>query len=469
MLSSLSLHTQPIYTAHVPHIGHVTGHLTTSSPLVTGYVGPYGSPTPLPSTPLHLLPSYPLTPHPSTHHNWDAPSSSDTSFSANFVKRTESTGRAEGSYGGSKGNSVVGCSGDMTSGGQRTTGGGGGNTGVSSPAPRSDGRRAVSLSSANMPRFSEVSSLYGSPSWWAGDNEGEAPVDTRDSPRKPAKRSEPQILRNISPPLLAPSGSFPTRPLSTRATPTGEDVGDLETNVSSAWTVATGPPRRSRAVPPKWRRHIRSADSSPIRTPPTGESKNRSVSPNVTPLRSSRNASGPAKAKETTPLSQRMTAGKPRSSSTSSGSKQRPRPGTSPVRRMPRSGSLRTPRTQPETGRQEKQRGPKQEDKVKTVVVAPQSTRASRAERNSTTAMALEDKVELSPPPRNDSSIPSELSGAGGEGAVGSQSGGMLVASGDSEKPVDETFVVKSPPDEEEGRTGSARKTWSSQSQQVHC
>ena len=83
--------------------------------------------------------------------------------------------------------------------------------------------------------------------------------------------------------------------------------------------------------------------------------------------------------------------------------------------------------------------------------------------------MALEDKVELSPPPRNDSSIPSELSGAGGEGAVGSQSGGMLVASGDSEKPVDETFVVKSPPDEEEGRTGSARKTWSSQSQQVHC
>ena len=107
--------------------------------------------------------------------------------------------------------------------------------------------------------------------------------------------------------------------------------------------------------------------------------------------------------------------------------------------------------------------------------MAPRSTRA-RTERISTTAVASEDKVELSPPPRTSSSIPSdrdgercELGGTSGEEGVGSQSEGMLAASGDSEKPVDETFVVTSPPDEEEGRTGSARKTWNSQSQQVHC
>jgi hypothetical protein len=104
--------------------------------------------------------------------------------------------------------------------------------------------------------------------------------------------------------------------------------------------------------------------------------------------------------------------------------------------------------------------------------VAPRSTRA-RTERISTTAVASEDKVELSPQPRTDSSIPSdrdgercELGGTSGEEGVGSHSEGMLGASGDSEKPVDETFVVTSPPDEEGGRTGSARKTWNSQSQQ---
>ena len=462
--------------------------MTTTSPLVAGYVSPYGSTTPLPSTPLHLLPSYPLTSHPpphTAHHDRDTPSfdaSSSSSqpqlVSGRDLGRTTSlrnAGEKEGS--------------NKTEAPEKR-----GVESRESPAPlpaRRDGRRPISLSSANMPRLSEVSSLYGRPSWWVGDGEEETPVVTKaggDSPRKPAKRSEPQILRDISPPPLGHSGSFPVQhQLSNRPT-TGSREGvrgstsDLETNPSSeAWTVETGP-RRSRAVPPRWKRHIRSADSSPIRTPtPSAGSKKRSVSPNITPVRSARHGSGASSnTRDSTPLSQRMTASKPSSTSSSSSSslpRQRPRVGTSPVRRVPRSSSLRTPRTQQQSNGKSEKRSKSKQNRLE--IVETQSSKV-RAEKSNA---AVEDTVEVKvapsfPPIPPDSGVssgrdgtPCDQSSAAGREGLRSQSETLLpatAAAGSSETPVDETFVVTSPTAEDEERTSSARKTWKNQPQQVH-
>ena len=500
---------QPIYGTHVPHIGHVTGHMighvTTSSPMMSGYVSPYGSvvSTPLPSTPLPLLPSYPTlspTPHPppstppsnSQQHNmartspqFQSPTVSSGTASAP-LKRSNSVGR--GSHIGS---SEVKVKSEVH---------------VQAAPPRKDGRRSISLTSSDMPRLSGVSSLYGRPSWWGGDEDEEAPIVTSsggDSPRKPAKRSEPQILRDISPPL-SPSGpaaviqqssgglSAPSLRESAEEAPS-----DLETGPSAVWTIEVGPRRSKTALPHKLRKQPRSADSSPIRAHHrvgSGGGKTRSVSPSAAPLSSSKTAGTRGGSKDPTPLSQRVTAAKP----PSSGSKQRGRQGSSPRPRAASSGS-RGPTNRAKHGlKQEKTETSTQSKKSKTTPVAVSAPSVSLAptEPVSTPSVSL---VQTDPPsvslaqtdPVNSPSVslvptgtpptekPTSSHGhsSGGvssasERELKSQSETLLAESAVVEEKgaVDETFLVTSPTtheEEEERKPSSARKTWNSQPQQV--
>ena len=441
---------QPIYSAHVPHIGHVT----TSSALF-GYTSPYGSvvpptplpSTPLPSTPLPLLPSYPIsyTPHPppstsSQPHSTTTPTHTqpgviDTSENRG-LKRSNSLRRASN-------RAEV-----------KPT------VSVPPSPPRKDGRRSISLSSSNMPRLSAVSSLYGRPSWWAGDDDEGAPVVTNtrgDSPRKPAKRIEPQILRDISPPPLSPSGSPQGLSHTPRDPSSGGDAGEAtgdDTNTSSSWVVEVSPRQSRAALPQRWRKQVRSADSSPIRTPPGSGGKNRSVSPSVARLGSSKSAV--AGGRDSTPLSQRARAAKPPSKPATSGSRHRGKPGSS---HRERTSSLHTAKSHPTTTtkRKKTEKPPSKQERL---------TQSPTASKN--TAVR---ETRGSPPPSEPTAPTKPVTAgvSGGEGELGSVSDTTLLTGAGAEgKVTDETFVVKSPTYEDEGRPNSARKTWNNQPHKVY-
>lgn len=374
----------------MPQLGHMTGHVT-PSPHLMEYMNPHGSiPTPLPTLPPLQPPTTPVAPNtlPSTQTALPVSPGDRPTESRTDPKSQQPVSCRSLSHG------VV--------------------------SPRKDGRRSVSLSSSDMPRLSEVSSLYGQPSWW-GDNEDPIDITKGDSSR-PAHR-EAQLLRDISPPQTRSSSVSDTLQHSSKAAMSltrGNSQREVASNEGTkspnlAWTAEAGPSRRSRAIPPKWRRNVRSADSSPIRRPAM---EGQSASSNTTPVRMSKNTAS----KEFTPLSHRVTATKPPSGSRKTGRRISPSPvsgrdSTKQEKELPEQEKLTTPST------------------------------GKKASSNTLSEPVHGPEVHVSPPPateglRSCSDI-----------AVGSREN------------ADETFVVTSPPEDE--RPGSARKQWSHEPTQV--
>lgn len=380
----------------MPQLGHMTGHMT-PSPHIIGYMNPHGSfpnsPTPLPTLPPLQLPTTPVPPN--------TLSSTQTTVSLSPGNRpTESRTDPKLRQSVSRGSVSRG-----------------------SVSPRRDGRRSVSLSSSDMPRLSEVSSLYGQPTWW-GDQED---VTKGDSSR--LAHREAQILRDISPPRQRSSSVSDTTQLSQHSSKAvvsvtrGDAQGEVAAKESSnfAWTVEPGqPPRRSRAIPPKWRRNVRSADSSPIRRP---GSERQGLSANTTPVRNTAS-------KEFTPLSHRVTATKPPSGSRKTGKRSSPSP-------------VRSSAEQNNSAKQEELIS--QQEKLKS-----ENYLTSHSTRNTTSSSALSAPVggvRTSPPP------PTEGLRSQSDTGVGSR------------EKADETFVVKSPTEDE--RPNSARRQWTHEPVQV--
>lgn len=364
----------------------MTGHVT-PSPHVMEYINLHGSvPTPLPTLPPLQPPTTPLTPN-TTQTVTPSPGNGPTE------PRTDPKTQQPVSR-----------------------------NSVSNVSPRKDGRRSVSLSSSDMPRLSEVSSLYGQPSWWG---EEEDPIDITKGDSSRLAHREAQILRDISPPQPRSSSVSDTSQHSNKAT-MPVTRGHAQRGVASSegtkspnlvWTVESGPSRRSRAIPPKWRRNVRSADSSPIRKPGSG---GQSLSSNTTPVRMGKNSSG----KEFTPLSHRVTATKPPSGSQKTGRKVSPSPVIS-SRELNNSTKQRK-----ELSEQEK--------------LTSSSTRKTAS---STTPSDPVRSPGVSPPPATE----------------GLRSRSDVVVG--SRENADETFLVTSPPEDE--RPGSARKQWSHEPMQV--
>lgn len=390
-----------MYSPHVPQLSHMTGHVT-SSPHAMGYMSPYGSvptsPAPPPLDPLH----YPTTPI--TVYTPSTPTTSTVLVSPGGC--TESRTDPEFLSSGSSSHVM---------------------------SLRKDGRRSVSLNSGDMPRLSEVSSLYGQPAWW-GDE-----VKTKGDTSRTAHR-EAQILRDISPPQSRSSSVSDCSIVSSKAVRTaakGTVYSDLEVSgsTSSAWTIETGP-RQSRAIPPKWRRHVRSADSSPIRKP---GSERRSISSNVTPVRTCKNAA--VSDKNFTPLSRRVTASKPPSGSQKVGRKNSP--------------------SSPMTTGTESSTKPRDCTKQKELITKREGSKTVNRRTSSSTRKATSN-VQSDPiqgPGSDNTSPPPPLPLSVG---LSSQSETGL---GSKEK-ADETFVVTSPTEEDE-RPGSARRQWSHEPDQV--
>lgn len=363
----------------MPQVGHMTGHVT-PSPHIMEFVNPHGSvPTPLPTLPPFHYPSTPVTPK--TTQTAVSPLPGNGPTEPRTDPKTEQPVSRNSS----------------------------------SVSPRKDGRRSVSLSSSDMPRLSEVSSLYGLPSWW-GDNEDPIDVTRKDSSR--LAHREAQILRDISPPRPRSSSVYDTSQHSSKATVSvtrGNAQGEVGSNEGTkspnlVWTVESGPSRRSRAIPPKWRRNVRSADSSPIRRP---GSEGQSLSSNATPVRMGKNTSS----KEFTPLSHRVTATKPPSGSRKTGKRVSP----SPVRSSRELNSA------------------KEQEKL--------TSSSTRKTASSNTPSDPVHSPEVSPPPATEGLRSHSDIGVG------------------SRENADETFVVTSPPEDE--RPGSARKQWSHEPMQV--
>lgn len=390
----------------MPQVGHMTGHVT-PSPSIMEYINPHGSvPTPLPTLPPLQHPTTPVTPNATQTAVSPSPGNGPTK------PRTDPKPVSHNS--------------------------------LSNVSPRKDGRRSVSLSSSDMPRLSEVSSLYGQPSWWGED---EDPIDiTKGDSSRPAHH-EAQILRDISPPRPRSSSVSDTSQHSSKATVSvtrGHAQRELVSNEGTkspnlVWTVESGPSRRSRAIPPKWRRNVRSADSSPIRRPGSG---GQNLSSNTTPVRMGKNASS----KEFTPLSHRITATKPPSGSQKTGRRVSPSP-------------VRSGRELNNSTKQGKE-------------LSEQEKLTSSSTRTTASSNTPSDPVHnpgVSSPSateglRNTPSDPVRSPGVSPPPATeGLRSRSDIVVG--SRENADETFVVTSPPEDE--RPGSARKQWSHEPMQV--
>ena len=391
----------------------MTGHMITTG--TVGYVSPYASPSPVPTTPLHLLPH----PHPPTSHPHDQPTTPTTDRSISpSSNRVPSTKSSQGSW-------------TVESGGPSSS------AGVLPPrsvSSRKDGRRSISLSSADMPRLSEVSRLYGRPSWWGeeGGGGGDPVVTKKDgdtpasSPRRPARRDEPQILRDVSPPASPSASPRPMAPVSASDSHRYEEGGGGKASSGSAWTFEAGAPRRSRALPPRWRRPVRSADSSPVRT---HARKQRSVSPGsagTTQASSSKNTTATTSSgRDFTPLSQRITARR----APASGS----RPATTGRRGTTGTSSLKPQHTKPHGDG-----GNKRE--ILQVVEHSAVQQAART-RDDTVCREGEEGS-------------SHCYGREASGDLGSRSETVMTLK------AEETFVVTSPPSDVEERPSSGRKQW---------
>ena len=424
-------HTQPIYSPHIQQVGHMTGHVTTSAPYSVGGLSPFVSTSPVPTTPLHLVQYTSIPPHSPLTTSTLSPGTPGT-LPANVSvspgqPATSSTQPRPERYESESAGIGKTCRSRVVS-------------------PRKDGRRSISLSSADMPLLSEVSSLYGAPSWW-GEKERET-ASTRDGENtaRRLRRSVPQILRDISPPRNPPfdaesnfAGKVSTHTREAEKSSSQHKMAHRRPKAS--WTVETGP-RRSRALPPKLRRHVRSADSSPVRRP---DSDRQAGLSGVTPVRVAKGTTATS-SKDFTPLSQRVTASKP-----PSGSRKAGRKSSSPV------ASAAEASLSGVKGRQKEKSSRPERPKVIDAQV-PTSSGKTSGDVSSDTVSSRES---------NSTSLPvlqlHATPTSGGDSLRSQSETGMTGVDRDT---ADETFVVTSPIKDE--RASSARKQWSHEPQQVH-
>ena len=445
-------YVQPIYSPHVPQMScHMTGHVTTPSPHAIGYTSPYGSvisPSPVPTTPLHLL-TYPQTPTPLPRNQ--PSTSTQPSFSPSDQVSSTTKSKREGSS-------------------RKQESGTASNDGHSRPVTsRKDGRRSISLSSADMPRLSEVSSLYGRPSWW-GEEEKDVKSGGDDSssssPRKPPKH-EPQILRDISPSQIDTMPHSTTQPQSiTTSSHSASHAKGLDGDNSNfiagsespslAWTFEAAGPCRSRALPAKWQRPIRSADSSPIRRRHT-EKQHRSVSPNTPPATNNKNPpTSNNNNRYFTPLSRRITAQRPPSDSRTSTSGKKTRAMSA---------------SQPQVQRRKSKDSSREQNKQERLLVVKQSTVQQQTPSKQTPSKQTPSKQTPSTVQRDDNiqtpgTNSSPLLHHHREDSEGLRSQSETVMTSRKKK-AEETFVVTSPPSDDERPNSAARKQWSNEPQQV--
>ena len=426
-----------VYSPHMPQwplASHMTGHMTPTpySSFPTSPAPPYWQPQPYPTTPTtpteYVAPSVTPTVAPNLDSRESRPASSaDTHTVA---------------------------------------------------SPRKDGRRSVPLSTGNTPNLSKISSLYGQPAWWGEED----PVSAGSGSERVHHAA--RILRDISTPRTRSSSTSDSSQVvrasskATRSATSRErrsNQPELSSSPNAAWTVEVGP-RRSRAIPPKLR-HVRSADSSPVRR---GGSEKQSTSPTISPVRAHKTATGSNK--DFTPLSQRVTATKPPSGSRKTGRKSSPFPvstaakSSRPLHDQTKQGEQNSIGDTPNTA--QTSASPSTLNNVSDVPSDPAQPESSTASpiipppapptipppASPPTPPTIPPPASPPTPPTIPPPAPPTIPPPAPPPSVVGLKSQSDVQLG-SRKKTDQTFIVKSPTEDE--RPNSARRQWSHEPEQV--